>query len=105
MDRVNQKANSCVENEAESHIFAEPHDVVGSPGVVEEIAMHAAGKIWLLTGKIQRRFFPESNQRRVQRLHKNGLLFILIAKSRGNCVHVAVAGGNDVERRYLLARF
>src|ERR1700690_731624 len=103
--RSSSGTKSGSENEAEAHIFAEPHDVVGSPGVVEEIAMHAPGKIWLRSGKIQRRFFTEGNQRRIQRLHKDGLLFILIAESRRNGVHVAIAGGNDVERRYLLARF
>src|SRR5271155_1079826 len=80
---------SSAKDEAEAHIFAEPHDVVCSPGIVEEIAMNATGKIGLRPGKIQRRFFPESNHRRIQRLHKDRLLFILIAESRGNGMHVA----------------
>ena len=31
----------------ESHVLAEPHDVVGAPGIVEEIAVDTRGKIRL----------------------------------------------------------
>ena len=35
--------------EAEAHVFFEPHNVVGSPGVVEEAAMDTRGEIGLRT--------------------------------------------------------
>ena len=35
--------------EAEAYVFFEPHNVVGSPGVVEEAAMDTRGEIGLRT--------------------------------------------------------
>jgi hypothetical protein len=33
---------------AEFHVLAKPHDVVGSPGIVEEVAMNARGQVRLV---------------------------------------------------------
>jgi hypothetical protein len=35
------------------HILTGPHDVVGSPGIVEEVAMNAGGEISLAVRKAQ----------------------------------------------------
>lgn len=42
--------NDCLlhaNKKPESHVLAEPHDVVGSPGIVEEIVVDTRGKITL----------------------------------------------------------
>jgi hypothetical protein len=44
---------SGAKEKAEMHILTEPHDVVGSPGIVEKVAMNAGGKIRLEVRKVQ----------------------------------------------------
>lgn len=34
---------SSFENEAVAHVFAKPHDIVGAPGIVEEVTVNASG--------------------------------------------------------------
>ncbi len=48
------RGNSHPQSEAEAHIFAIPHDVVRSPGIVVQAAMDAPGKIGLRAGEVQR---------------------------------------------------
>ena len=42
---------------AKPHILAEPHDVVGPPGVVEEVAMNSSGEIRLAVRERQGRLY------------------------------------------------
>ena len=42
-----QPAPLGANHEAEIHILTEPHDVVRSPSIVEQVAMNAGGKIGL----------------------------------------------------------
>jgi hypothetical protein len=50
----------------EMHIFAGPHDVIGSPGIVEEVAVNAGGKIRLAVRKAQGRLNTQRHERCVQ---------------------------------------
>jgi hypothetical protein len=45
--------HSTAKAKTETHVLAEPHDVVGSPGIVVEIAVNARGEIRLAGGKAQ----------------------------------------------------
>lgn len=53
--------------EMESHVFGVPHDVVGAPGVVEEIEVDAFVELRLLAGEIEWRLNSERDQWGVRR--------------------------------------
>ncbi len=85
------------------HILTGPHDVVGSPGVVEEVAMNAGGKIRLAVRKAQGRLYTQCDHRRVQSLDKKGSAPILVAEPLRDCVHMTIAGSDHVRGGYRLA--
>ena len=85
------------------HILTEPHNVVGSPGIVEEVAMNAGGKIRLAVRKVQGRLHTQCNDRRVQSLYKKAPALILVAEPLRDCVHMTIAGSDHVQGRYRLA--
>jgi hypothetical protein len=46
------RAALCAEGEAETHVFAEPLDVIGAPSVVEEAEMEALSEVGLGTREV-----------------------------------------------------
>ena len=93
------------EAEAEEHVFAVPHDVVGAPGVVEEIEVDAFVELRLFTGEVKRRLDAEGDEWGVLRDDGQFVGTVAAGDTAVDCVHVAIAALDDVEGRDLLAGF
>ena len=84
--------------ETEAHVFGVPHDVVGAPGVVEEIEVDAFIELGLFAGEIERGLDAERNERGVWRGNDQFMTRIAAGDVVINGVHVAVAAFDDIER-------
>src|ERR1700730_1135921 len=84
----------------EMHILTAPHDVISSPGIVEEVAVNAGGKIGQAVRKAQGRLNTQCHDRCVQGFDKKGHAVILVAESFRECVHMTVAGRDHVQGKY-----
>src|SRR4029077_6607914 len=90
---------SGAKEKAETHVLAEPHDVVGSPGIFEEVARNAGENISLAIRKRQRRLHAQCNDRRVQSFYHEGSALILVAEPFRDGVHVTLAGLGHIHGR------
>ena len=83
-------------DKAEIHILTGPHDVIGSPGVVEKVAMNAGREIRLAFREGQGRLAAQCDDWRIESFYKKGAGLILVAESLGDCVHMTIARLDDI---------
>src|ERR1035441_2866444 len=58
---------------SEAHIFAIPHDVIGTPVVVKEIRVDSGVEAGLRVGEVERQSFAQGDDRRVDGLYREAI--------------------------------
>src|SRR5271166_1253224 len=96
---------SQTQQETEAHVFFEPHDVAGSPGVVEEATMDALVEVGLGTREIQRRLFPQRDQGSIERFYMQRPLRVFVPETLGDGMQMPAARSDHIKGRDLLAGF